>query len=416
MSFAAFGLLWLLVFTIPWENAVALPGIGTLNRLIGAAALGGGLVWILVRGRIRTPRLFLLAVSLFVAWSGLTLFWTVDTFESQRRVQTYLQLALMSWLIWELADTEDRQTKLLEAFILGCWCLAGATIWSYLTGSQTIDRRYTAEGSNANDVALTLVLGIPMAWYLAVTKAGWIWRWSNRAYVVVALMALLLTASRGAFIAALAALALIPWSFGRLDWKSKFVLSVIVVASAWAFAMIIPPESWTRLATTHSELSEGTIGFRKTIWMAGLNVALAHPMLGVGAGTFAMSVAPDLARPFAAHNAFLAVLVEQGAIGLVLFAGVFVTAFVSSWSPPPMTTRFRVVLLATLVIGVMPLNWDYVKTTWFILALLASQGTLIERPRRYSVANPHSPLPYTSDLSDVPEVVTALHTSGERSG
>ena len=35
----AFVLLWLLVFAIPWEKSVVIPGVGTLTRLIGIAAL-----------------------------------------------------------------------------------------------------------------------------------------------------------------------------------------------------------------------------------------------------------------------------------------------------------------------------------------------------------------------------------------
>jgi len=207
--------------------------------------------------------------------------------------------------------------------------------------------------------------------------------------VPVALVALLLTASRGGFIAALAALALIPWTFGRLDWRSKLVLSVLVVASVWLVAMLVPPSSWERLATMQSELgSGGTMGYRKTIWNAGLNVAINHPVIGVGAGGFSLAVAPALSRPFAAHNAFLAVLVEQGVIGLALFASLFVAAILPSWRLPPLMTRFRVVLIATLIIGVMPLNWDYVKTTWFILALLASQGALAKPVRRRHAFTP----------------------------
>ena len=413
MSRAAFGLLWLLVFTIPWENAIVLPGTGTVTRVLGAAALGAGIFQAIIRGRVRPPGWFLLAVTLFVAWAGVTLFWSMDPEESRRRVQTYVQLAVMAWLIWELADSDERQTSLMQAYILGCWCIAGATIWSYVTGAAGLESRYTAaEGFNENDVALTLVLGIPMAWYLAVTRPGWVSRWFDRAYVPVSLIALLLTASRGGLIAALVGLTIIPLSIGRLDWRSKLVLSLIVVASAWAIATVIPPTSWQRLATTQSELSSGSIGFRKIIWIAGLNVAFAHPAFGVGAGAFSTSVAPELARPFAAHNAFLAVLVEQGVVGLALFAMVFIAAFVAASRLPPMTARFRLVLLATLVIGVMPLNWDYIKTLWFVLALLAAQSAVVDRTRRrYKPRSSHTVFPSLG--AELPEVVGAAAVSGD---
>ena len=220
-----------------------------------------------------------------------------------------------------------------------------------------------------------------MAWYLAVGRGSWLTRWVNRAYVPVALVALLLTASRGGFVAALPALALIPWTFGRLDWRSKLVLSVLVVASIWLVAIMVPTESWERLATLQSD---GTMGYRRIIWNAGFHVALDHPVIGVGAGGFPLSVAQELAKPFPAHNAFLSVLVEQGVIGLLIFGSLFVAAIIPHWRTPPLQNRLRVALLATLIIGMIPQNWDYVKSTWFILALLASQGSSAERGRRRS--------------------------------
>jgi hypothetical protein len=70
-------------------------------------------------------------------------------------------------------------------------------------------------------------------------------------------------------------------------------------------------------------------------------------------------------------------------------------------------TRFRVVLIATLIIGVMPLNWDYVKTTWFILALLASQGALAKPVRRRHA--------FTPALGHGPELARAVGADVVRS-
>ena len=42
----AFVLLALLVFTIPWEKSVVIPGVGTLTKVIGvAAAVAGYFYW-----------------------------------------------------------------------------------------------------------------------------------------------------------------------------------------------------------------------------------------------------------------------------------------------------------------------------------------------------------------------------------
>src|ERR1700740_1413379 len=53
----AFGSLWLLVFAMPWEDAITIPGFGTVVRLIGMVALGLGALAIFERGKVRKPAL-----------------------------------------------------------------------------------------------------------------------------------------------------------------------------------------------------------------------------------------------------------------------------------------------------------------------------------------------------------------------
>ena len=78
-------------------------------------------------------------------------------------------------------------------------------------------------------------------------------------------------------------------------------------------------------------------------------------------------------------------LVEQGVLGFTLFLILFLFAL-RPWdrfSGPDL--RFRLVLFSTLVVGLMPLSWDYAKPTWFILAMLASQPP---RPRDAPASRP----------------------------
>src|SRR5437879_1866320 len=51
---AAFLFLWILLFVIPWENGVVVPGFGTLSRVVGIPAFGMALLAILECGTLRT--------------------------------------------------------------------------------------------------------------------------------------------------------------------------------------------------------------------------------------------------------------------------------------------------------------------------------------------------------------------------
>src|SRR5690348_13726993 len=50
----AFLFLWMLMFVIPWENAVVIHGFGTISRVVGIPAFGMALLAILECGTLRT--------------------------------------------------------------------------------------------------------------------------------------------------------------------------------------------------------------------------------------------------------------------------------------------------------------------------------------------------------------------------
>src|SRR5215472_12668836 len=62
----AFGSLWLLVFAIPWEDAITIPGFGTSARLIGAMTVVLGFIAILEKGSLRRPAAGHFMMALFV--------------------------------------------------------------------------------------------------------------------------------------------------------------------------------------------------------------------------------------------------------------------------------------------------------------------------------------------------------------
>lgn len=47
---------------------------------------------------------------------------------------------------------------------------------------------------------------------------------------------------------------------------------------------------------------------------------------------------------------------------------------------PSLERRFWSVLLLTLVIGLLPRNWDYKKPTWFVLGIFASAAAAARLP------------------------------------
>ena len=103
---------WMFVFAIPWQNMLVFPGLGTISKLLGAAAIGATLLLVVMRGRVRSITNWHRVALLYFGWVVLSVFWAVSNQESVlRNILTYLQLALMIWVIWEAAPTEGRTAR-----------------------------------------------------------------------------------------------------------------------------------------------------------------------------------------------------------------------------------------------------------------------------------------------------------------
>ncbi len=376
MSKAAFWSLWCFVLVLPWDALPPLPVVGSIPRLVGLAASAVGVLYIVVRRRVRPLSWFHLFAMLFVLWAGATSFWSVDPEATQTVFLTYLQLLVLVWLISEIAWSPDHQRALFQAYVLGASVAAVLTIHDYLSGVvalETVAGRFAALNQDPNDLGLTLALGLPMAWYVSLSQAhrrsAWLWR----LYLPLAITAIFLTASRGSVIAALVGLAIIPWTVRPLRPRAKAALYVIAAASFLIASNIVPETSFKRIASAPADIQAGYFGGRGPIWLAGLEVAREHPLAGIGAGGFETAVEPTLTQAMAAHNVFLSVLVEDGLVGLLLFVATILASLAPLRHVPPLQRRFSIVLVLTLMAGAMSLPWEGRKPFWFVLGLLAVQ-------------------------------------------
>ena len=384
MAKAAFALLWCFVLVLPWDVFFILPVLGSIPRIIGLVASVVGVVYVLARQRVRPLSWFHLLAALFVLWAGVTSLWSIDAEATRTVFFTYLQLVVFAWLIWEVAWSPARQRALLQAYVLGASIAGLVTIHNYLAGAtyfgggpQTDIARFAALNQDPNELGLTLALGLPMAWYVSLSqelRAAWLWR----LYLPLAVTAILLTGSRGSVVSALVGLSLIPWTLGRLRLRTKLALYALVAGSLVLASQVIPEASLARIASTRADIEAGYFGGRGAIWLAGLEVAREHPLVGVGAGGFEEAVEPTIHQEMVAHNVFLSILVEDGLVGLVLFVAMILATLAPLHHLPLTQRRFCTVLLLALALGSLSLSWGHRKQFWFVLGMLAVQTA----PRR----------------------------------
>jgi len=210
-----------------------------------------------------------------------------------------------------------------------------------------------------------------MAWHVSLSQAHRRSAWMWRLYLPLAITAILLTASRGAVLAALVALVIIPWTLGRLRVRTKAALYALAVGSLLLASNFVPEASFARIASTPADIEAGYFGGRGAIWIAGLEVAGEHPLAGVGAGAYGAAVEPTLHGEVVAHQVFLSILVEDGTVGFLLFVAMLGALVTRLRHLPSLQQRLSIVLLLTLAVGSMALSWDHRKQFWFVLGMLA---------------------------------------------
>jgi O-antigen ligase len=384
LSKLAFAFLWLMVFAIPWENALMVPGVGTIAHLIGALAGVLGVLAIIERQSIRLPSPGHVLITLFVLWAAASYLWTLDPEETLLAAGSFLQLFMMVWLIWELASREGEQRWLMQAYVLGTYVSGIDTVYRYFFNLESdLMNRYASTGFNPNDLALVMALSIPLSYYLAIQSEG-LMAWVYRVQLVLAGTTILLTASRDGLLASLVAVTIVPLTFARLTRLQKIanILTVAVLVCSGLF--FVPSTSWERLSTIPKELTQGTLNARRLVWEAGREVFRVHPFQGVGAGAFRESVSRSLGVPMVAHNTFLSVLVEEGVIGFGLFCALMGVLGVSACQMAPLARKLWIVTLGVWVVGVCGASWEMQKPTWLFFGLLIGQWASMvqKRPTR----------------------------------
>ena len=373
----AWWLLLVFAFAIPWEYSLDLgEPLGNVARIAGLALLLVAVPAVLQAGRLRTPGpLQWLVLALFL-WFCCTYFWTIDPSTTQTMIRAYFQEMVIVWLVWELAESPYDLLALLRAFVAGSWVLALLTVANFASSDAIAagQIRFAAAGQDPNDVARFLDLGLPLAALLLSCESRRRWRLLALGYLPLGLVAVLLTASRGGFLAALVALAGSEVLLIRRHPRRAIVGAFALPAAAAALWFVLPHEIFERLATIPEQLTAGDLNQRLNIWSAGWHALLEAPFFGAGAGCFVTAAGLDPMDT--AHNTALSILVTGGMCAFFLAAGIVAAAV---WAVARTRGPLQLALGTTLAVWLVTslvATVEESRTTWLLLGLVALAGRL----------------------------------------
>ena len=229
-------------------------------------------------------------------------------------------------------------------------------------------------------------------WLLSSFGSAWFWWLSAGASAV----GLFLSLARTYYVAALPALAVLFWRKGK-----KAVLAVIAaVLLAGVLTLLAgPPGVRERLADAWN-LRNPSVAERIYLWISGLHMWRDKPLLGWGPGIYKETAGPYKA-PYAhfihypthvgfqtvshAHNIYLMIAIQSGALGLILFLAFVVAAFRRIASQPNPALRYGAMaaLTAILVGGFFEFNVgdaEVATLIFFVVGLALNQQRETQAP------------------------------------
>jgi O-antigen ligase len=371
----AFWLSLAFIFAIPCENLLMFDGGGTISRLIGLAAAGFWLLTILLTNRVRAALPFHLAVFLFILWNAATLFWSADQNRTFERIQTYSQLVVLVFMLWDIYHTPRMLQSAFQAYVLGAYVTAGGTLFSYLNASAYYYNRYAASGFNPNDAGLILALGIPLAWHLATDngeiKVPTVLKFVNFLFLPAAVFAIFLTGSRGPLAASVVSLLFIAGTLGQLRLRYQLLLISGLGVAVFVLLAFIPQTSLDRIANKGVALNG-----REHVWSDAIDLFAEHPLVGVGSG----AVKKVVEAQQSAHNFALGIATETGLIGFGLFCLILLLVVGHAWAQQPRYRYLCLTLFAVWFIGASVHNWEHRKQTWLFFSLIVISSSVAATP------------------------------------
>lgn len=328
---------------------------------------------------------------LYTAWIWIQTPWALNPEAHFEGAVLATKFLVLSYVIYRNSLEPHRINWLIWALIGGCF------IFGWKAFNTEVSGRLESVGGpgvdDSNALAAHIIAGAVAAGMFFVAFKGWR-RWIALATAPFMVDALIRTQSRGGFIALVAA-GLSVW---YLAPKSKrWFVTAAGVAAVGMFLMLANAEFWDRMSNLTGSSEPQQQETRLGIIGPQFRMFLDHPM-GVGhRGNEFLStqyMAPELLSDNgrrAAHNTFMAALVDQGLPGAILLLSLYAWAFFgirnlrrrSRLGQLPFETQLNLSIigasLASLFISGLFLNLLKLEIHVWLLSMLAATIALANK-------------------------------------
>jgi O-antigen ligase len=325
--------------------------------------------------------------SILVLFAAFTLFQVLGTTLSSLSFPTLDASTLAAFAILMVAtnlliSNEHRLQMTIRVIV---FAETFASTWMYKQYYIYHWPRPLGPSADPNYEALSLVVTVPLAIWLARYELPGLWKWMGRICTPILAFAVFLSQSRGGLLA-LTVMAALAWFNSQHKMK---LMGAFVAATLFLFA-ISPEQMLDRIrqiqvageAETGAEVSTRQ---RVELAKAGINMMEDHPLFGIGLGQFKsveFHYNPDLIEvlpdPKIAHDTYVQLGSEGGIPTLALYVSILLLTLVTcrrAQRLPGLPEKFSTLALSFQVglIGIMVseffLTAQYIKEVWVLISL-----------------------------------------------
>jgi putative inorganic carbon (hco3(-)) transporter len=259
--------------------------------------------------------------------------------------EIYVKIILIFVLMMSTITTPRRLQQMTWVMIVASGYIACRGVIDYGSGVNLVEgnRLGGAVGGmfkNPNDLALNLVTFLAPTLFVIIQEERTPRRLLAALIAVVMVVATTFTKSRSGFLGLVAMAGVIAYYAARV--KPGFIMAVVVAGVLALPAM--PASFWTRMESivNAEEDTTGSRAARIRLLKQGLEVFVANPLTGVGAGQFQNYNGPGIVEKWrVTHNVWLQVAAELGIFGLLTFAFLVARAYTSCFAALRLLKRPR---------------------------------------------------------------------------
>jgi O-antigen ligase len=234
-----------------------------------------------------------------------------------------ISFSLMFVVTRRLVTTEERMRKTVRAMILGSTL---ASLWLYRQYFIQHFSRPSGIEQDPNYEALTLLVGVPLAFWMARYEVSRWWRAIALGCTLDMCGGVILTQSRGGLIAAIAMVIAVVALSRRKLLATALAVTMLLVGLAVAPDSIMNRFENMKLHGPITNGDEKSSRIHYELLKAGMRMIESEPWLGVGLGRF-KTLAPQYnpaiywvsGRAYIAHNTYMQIAAESGLPVLSVF-------------------------------------------------------------------------------------------------